>query len=125
MATYIGLYHPFMHFRDDGWVKLASLYWDKMARIVPPDHPTEDSEVVKRFKESGFIRDFPPDPAAMKLVGDELVGLVEQHGSALREYFQSHPADALPRRQGLFIPPSAPQPDPRMGYVLAEEKLSS
>ena len=62
MATYIGLYHPFIHFRDDGWVKLASLYWDRMARIVPPGYPTTDSEVVQRFKESGFVKDFPPDP---------------------------------------------------------------
>jgi hypothetical protein len=125
MPTYIGLYHPFMHFRDDGWVKLASLYWDQMARIVPPGRPTDDSEVVRRFKESGFIKDFPPDPGAMKRVGAELVGLVEQQSDALRDYFQKHPADALPVRQGILIPPSAPQPDPRMGYVLAEEKLSA
>ena len=34
MAT-IGLYHPFIHFKDDDWLKLSALYWDRMARIVP------------------------------------------------------------------------------------------
>jgi hypothetical protein len=125
MATYIGLYHPFIHFRSDGWVKLASLYWDRMARIVPPGYPITDSEVVQRFKDSGFIKDFPPDPAVIKRVGDEFVGLVEQHGDALRAYFEAHPSDALPLRQGLVIPPGAPPPDPRMGYVLAEQKVSA
>jgi hypothetical protein len=124
VATFIGLYHPFMHFQDDRWVKLATLYWDKLARIVPPDHPTEDSETVRQLMDAGFIRDFPPDPTATKRVGQTFVQLVHEHGDALSQYFKDRPADALPRRQGLFIPPSAPQPDPRMGYVLAEEKLS-
>ena len=37
MAT-IGLYHPFIHFKDDAWLKLSALYWDRMARIVPPSY---------------------------------------------------------------------------------------
>src|SRR2546430_11603576 len=29
------LYYPFIHFRDEGWLKLTALYWDGMRRIVP------------------------------------------------------------------------------------------
>lgn len=40
MST-IGLYHPFIHFRDDDWLKLSALYWDRMARIVPPSYSND------------------------------------------------------------------------------------
>ena len=33
MSALIGLYDPYIHFRDDNWLKLTALYWDKMARI--------------------------------------------------------------------------------------------
>jgi len=29
------LYYPFIHFKDDSWLTLSALYWDRMARIVP------------------------------------------------------------------------------------------
>jgi hypothetical protein len=35
MGAHIGLYYPFIHFRDESWLKLTSLYWDRMGRIVP------------------------------------------------------------------------------------------
>jgi hypothetical protein len=57
METYIGLYYPFIHFKDDAWIKLAALYWDKMGRIVPRGYRTSDSDTVKQLaNESGFIR---------------------------------------------------------------------
>ena len=31
MKNYIGLYYPLIHFKDDAWIKLTALYWDKMA----------------------------------------------------------------------------------------------
>lgn len=40
----IGLYHPHIHFRSDSWIKVAALYWTKMARIVPPEYVPHDSE---------------------------------------------------------------------------------
>jgi hypothetical protein len=58
MDTYSGLYYPFIHFKDEQWLKLSALYWDKMARIVPAKYPTEDGATVKEL--SGFI-DLPPN----------------------------------------------------------------
>ena len=54
MAT-IGLYHPFIHFKNDDWLKLSALYWGRMARIVPPSYwgdqgttvLAEDSDVTR------------------------------------------------------------------------------
>lgn len=47
MQTYQALYYPFIHFKDDRWLKLSALYWDKVARIVPHDYATDDSATVK------------------------------------------------------------------------------
>lgn len=34
----IGLYYPYTHFRDANWLKLAALYWPRLARLAPrPD----------------------------------------------------------------------------------------
>lgn len=46
MPATIGLYHPFIHFRDDAWLKRSALYWDRMARIVPPSYQTVPGSAV-------------------------------------------------------------------------------
>jgi hypothetical protein len=28
------LYYPFIHFRDEAWLKLGALYWDDVSRIA-------------------------------------------------------------------------------------------
>lgn len=68
MAT--ALYYPFIHFKDDSWLKLSALYWDRMARIVPKsyrqrgdgEHVLErDSETTRRLAdEADFIRNLSP-----------------------------------------------------------------
>ena len=35
MANFIGLYYPFIHFKDEAWLKAITLYWDRVKRIVP------------------------------------------------------------------------------------------
>jgi len=50
MTNYIGLYYPFIHFKDEQWLKLSALYWDKMARIVPKDYDKKDSPTVKNSR---------------------------------------------------------------------------
>ena len=57
----MGLYYPYVHFRDERWLKLAALYWPRMARIVTPGYPTHDSELVRRLNdELGFVVDVSP-----------------------------------------------------------------
>ena len=57
----MGLYYPYVHFRDERWLKLAALYWPRMARIVTPGYPTHDSEIVRRLSgELGFVVNVSP-----------------------------------------------------------------
>jgi hypothetical protein len=60
-----GLYYPYIHFRDEGWLKVAALYWPKMARIVPSGYPVRDSDTVQALKDRlDFVVDLGPDPGA-------------------------------------------------------------
>ncbi|WP_405868153.1 hypothetical protein OG407_49790 [Streptomyces sp. NBC_01515] len=42
----IGLYYPYIHFRDEQWLKLAALYWPQIARAVPRDYQVRDSRTA-------------------------------------------------------------------------------
>ena len=48
MVSYVGLYYPFIHFRNEGWLKLTALYWDSLRRIVPSGAGVHDTDEVKR-----------------------------------------------------------------------------
>jgi hypothetical protein len=57
----IGLYHPQIHFPSDKWIKVAALYWTKVARIVPYGYVTHDSETVKKLQDNlGFVVNIDP-----------------------------------------------------------------
>jgi len=36
------LYYPFIHFKDERWLKLSALYWDVMGRIVSETYAREE-----------------------------------------------------------------------------------
>ena len=68
MPAFRGLYYPYIHFQDEGWLKTAALYWDSMGRIVSIDTPLDDgdSDEVKRLIDAGFVENQPPDLAGKK-----------------------------------------------------------
>src|SRR5947209_1269290 len=66
----LGLYYPYMHFRDETWLKAAALYWDQVNRIVPETMQgrTDDSPVVEALKgELGFVHDIAPVMETMQV----------------------------------------------------------
>lgn len=50
------LYFPYIHFRDENWLKAAVLYWPSVHRIVPRDYARQDSDCVRAFAEAGLVR---------------------------------------------------------------------
>jgi hypothetical protein len=60
MPGTVGLYYPWIHFRDDDWVKVAMMYWRRVQRIVPPGYRKRDSETVRAFDREGLIADVSP-----------------------------------------------------------------
>ena len=55
-----GLYYPFVHIRDDDWLKLAALYWPEVRRLVPSGYPKRDSETARVFAAEKILRDEDP-----------------------------------------------------------------
>lgn len=54
------LYFPYIHIRDDNWLKAASLYWPSVHRIVPQGYPKHDSRTAAAFADDGVLRDVDP-----------------------------------------------------------------
>jgi hypothetical protein len=97
IENYIGLYYPYIHFRDEGWLKSTLLYWDRIQRIVPEQDPAEpgDSETVRRLASVGFVQDVSPMDE-MRTIGDTFLRLIKRHGDELVERY----GIAAPSRPG-------------------------
>jgi hypothetical protein len=149
--TRLGLYYPFIQFRNDSWLKLAALYWDRIGRIVPPGYELQDSDTVLRLQgELGFVANLEPSYGALDEVSDEFVELVIDRGPELRDrYGIPGQADIVPvlhsqrwpqpwsnagagtRRvpggpqwQAPLDPSLAPGADPRLAYIYASGKMT-
>jgi hypothetical protein len=119
--SYTGLYYPFIHFKDERWLKLSALYWDKMGRIVPPGYtPTDSKTVVELGKyvetlEPGWVR---PN------FGKTFIDFVAKRGKALRNRYGVDKVDKWEPVPTAHLPPTAGGPsgsDPRMSYVFYEK----
>jgi uncharacterized protein DUF6236 len=53
------LYYPWIHFRDEAWLKVALLYWRHLERIVPSNYERRDSETIRLFAANRLIRSVP------------------------------------------------------------------
>jgi uncharacterized protein DUF6236 len=89
VPSYHGLYYPYLHFQDEGWIKAAALYWDGMSRIVPYGMRLNDSDEIKRFEQDGFVRSESPHKAA-SAIEQPFRELIRTRGDALRERFGLH-----------------------------------
>jgi hypothetical protein len=119
----IGLYYPFIHFKDDDWLKLTALYWDRMARIVPPSYRRaadsevvleRDSEVTRALADIGFIRNVAPSEVTypVSLTWQQL--LVEHAAELRSDYDVAKRGDWEPDRATAAY---AQHRDPRLAYV--------
>ncbi|MEW1843730.1 DUF6236 family protein [Nonomuraea angiospora] len=113
----IGLYYPYIHFRNDTWLKAAALYWPKMARIVPVEYQVRDySEVVRTLNDGlDFLIHVQPDPATASAVSSVFQQVLAEHAEDLRALYQARP--------GSFFWVSQHDPDRVLRTLLANERL--
>jgi hypothetical protein len=55
------LVFPFIHVRDDDWLKTAALYWPSVRRLVPRGYPKHDSPTAQTFFDAAILQDETPD----------------------------------------------------------------
>ena len=147
----LGLYYPFIQFRNDSWLKLAALYWDRVGRIVPPGYALRDSDTVLRLRdELGFVVNLAPSEEAIEGVGREFLELLADRGPELSGlYGIREPGDTKPAPVSQLWPapwsnsgwgsPSAPsdpqwqapvapsllrRTDPLLSYIYARGKMT-
>ncbi|MFF9364468.1 DUF6236 family protein [Streptomyces griseoluteus] len=84
MLPQVGLYYPFIHFRDERWLKTAALYWRELARVVPKGYRLSDSRTARVLcEELDFVQ--PVDPAQpARQVESLFLEVLTQHAQALR-----------------------------------------
>jgi hypothetical protein len=117
MAASFGLYYPFIHFKDENWLKLSAIYFDKMYRVVPSGYRTEDSETVKALGD--FVDVVLPEEVAPRFV-ETFAEFFDQFQGTLVERYGVHKIDEWKGRHQRLIPPTAGGPsgkDPRLDYV--------
>lgn len=55
-----GLYFPFVHIRDENWLKVVALYWPWVGRLVPTGYVKHDSPTSLALADAEFLRDHEP-----------------------------------------------------------------
>jgi hypothetical protein len=121
MQSYQALYYPFIHFKDDDWLKLTVLYWDKVARIVPEGYATDDSDAVKAL--APCIDTVRPTWAPADFA-HTFVDFIAKHGPKLQEKYGLHLRESWPMLSEKERPARAggrSGNDPRLGYIFYEK----
>ncbi|MGE0887368.1 MAG: DUF6236 family protein [Blastocatellales bacterium] len=121
MSTYQALYYPFIHFKDDNWVKVAALYWDKLGRIVPYDYTTDDSDTVRAL--GSFVETLRPGWVRPEF-GKSFIDFIVQYGPKLKEKYSLSLRDTWPMLSEKERPPKpggASGNDLRLGYIFYEK----
>ncbi len=116
MGDYLGLYYPFIDFRDEAWLKLTSLYWDRMARIVPAGYGLRDSSTVAEFKDGGYVLDYHPS-GALGAPAKAFRALLVSHGERLAQRYGLHLRESWPDDPSTLHSRAAQFGDTRLAYV--------
>ncbi|MFE7275976.1 DUF6236 family protein [Streptomyces sp. NPDC057623] len=84
VLPHIGLYYPYIHVRDERWLKTAALYWRELARVVPDGYRLSDSRTARVLTEElGFVTEVSPGATARQ-VAPMFLELLDRHADALR-----------------------------------------
>lgn len=95
------LYYPFIHVRDEAWLKLSALYWDDMTRIVPKSYTPRDTRDVRALEDAGVLKRI--DPASYEEpVGELFSLLLERHSHKLAARYDVTQRDAWPENRERF-----------------------
>jgi hypothetical protein len=121
MLIQSGLYYPYIHIRNDTWLKAAALYWKRVDRIVPGDYPTQDSRTVKLLQDHlDFIHGHRPGRAARQ-ASELFIRFLRDTGPQVVRELQVQPARLDLRRQHEQPRDGGLSQKGTIGYIFAEK----
>lgn len=86
------MYYPYIHIRDDNWLKAAALYWPRLARLTPEGFPQYDSETAKALDgDLGFFLNIKPPATQVAQVAAEFLEFVAIHHDELKQRYDPDP----------------------------------
>ncbi|WP_406409521.1 DUF6236 family protein [Streptomyces sp. NBC_01643] len=89
----MGLYYPYIHFRNEQWLKLAALYWPRIARVVPNGYRVRDSRTTAILTdELDFVVSVPPNHSATAVAGI-FTEAIERHTLQRNQEFRVFTSD--------------------------------
>ncbi|MFD4552471.1 hypothetical protein ACFVXW_41800 [Streptomyces sp. NPDC058251] len=89
----MGLYFPYVHFRDDAWLKTTALYWPQIARVVSPEYPIHDNATVQALADSlDFLIPLDPREAA-QAISAPFITVIHDHLENLQHNFGVTPEE--------------------------------
>lgn len=80
MAFTKALYYPWIDIKDEGWLKNAMLYWDKIHTIVPRSFESPyKKRAAREFYEEGLLVPYyvHPDMKVVQSLGDNVLRYIE------------------------------------------------
>src|SRR6266496_2436474 len=88
MSNGVTLYYPFIHPRDENFIKAALLFWSKVRRIVPEsvtvgDKVDGDTESVQKLTDSGLLISTDPAPYT-KITSETFLKILDTSQADLR-----------------------------------------
>ncbi|MEV7323084.1 DUF6236 family protein [Streptomyces sp. NPDC093970] len=88
VLEHIGLYYPYVHVRDEQWLKTAALYMPKLAHVVPSGYRVNDSPTLRALRdELDFV--VPVDTAwPAERLAPVFLDLLERYGSDLGRWYR-------------------------------------
>jgi hypothetical protein len=95
------LYYPFIHFRDEAWLKLSALYWDDVTRIVPKSYAPRDSRDVRALEDAGVLKRVDPSSYEQP-VGQLFSVLLDRYAAGLARRYDVSQRDSLPANPERF-----------------------
>lgn len=103
-----GLYFPYIHVRDDNWLKTAALYWPTVRRLVPHRHQTRDSPTARVFAEAGVLGSEDPRKL-LATAGLDLLMALRANADQLASRYRVVPGDGPAHvdhdtARGVFVP---------------------
>lgn len=119
--SFSALYYPLIHFRNEEWLKLSALYWDRMGRIVPHSYEPEDPPAVAHFGD--YVETLRPEWVRPEF-GAGFVEFIKDNAPGLRARYDVRGRGGWDPVPGWRRPPFAGGPsgtDPRLGYVYFEK----